>query len=122
MRVNLRGVPKKCHDFNHMPFPQLRTETIVVVVVPNICPFKLTKIQIKHQIFRLSHQRRKSRLPYFSTRTNGSHSLVDSAANVAWNIVIFPGASSFQKNASFFETAGRVPSTHRSANGDRHRH
>ena len=42
-----------------------------------------------------SHQRGRSKLSYFGTTTNGSHNLVDSAASVAWNLVIFPDTSSF---------------------------
>ena len=38
----------------------------------------------------------KVEMVYFDTKTNGSHNLVNTTVSVEWNIVIYPGASSFR--------------------------
>ena len=87
------GVPKKCHDFNRMSCPQLLTEPIVLMAPCwkhlSILIDKNSRQTLQQ---RFSHQRRKSKMSYLGTRGKCSQNLAF-AASVAWNIVLFPGAS-----------------------------
>ena len=91
----VQGVPKKCHDFNLMPFPQLLTKTIVLCT----CYFQHLSMLFDNNSSQtlqwISHQRKEEKLSHFDTKRNCSHNLVNSAANVAWNIMIFHGAFLF---------------------------
>ena len=51
----------------------------------------------------------KSKPSYSGTRTNGSHSFVGSAVRVAWNLVMYPGASSFRGVLAFSRPLARNP-------------
>ena len=91
-RYHLLGVPKKCHDFNRMSFLQLLTEPIVLMAPCSQHLSILIDKNSRQTLERFSHQRRKSKLSYFCTRGKCSQNLAF-AASVAWNIVLFPGAS-----------------------------
>ena len=81
-------VPSKHHHFNHLPFPQLFTEGLYFGhVVRNICRLWQKKNQSNSAIVFQPEQ--TSKQPYFEMRKkNGIHDLVDSAASVAWNLVM----------------------------------
>ena len=113
-------VGKKCHDLNCMSFPQLLSKTIVLwTCCSQQLPIFDKKTSKTLQWF--SHQRRKSKSCYFCTRTNDSQNLVESAASVAWNVVIYPDASSFRGMWAFSRPLAQFPTLITSATTDQHR-
>ena len=64
-------------------------------IVPNICRFYLTKIQVKRCNSFLTRGKSQNCLILVCGKRNSSNNSVDSAATVAWNLVIFPGAPPF---------------------------
>ena len=102
-----------CHDFTHMPLPQLLMETIEIWICCQHLSILYDKKKTKKKTLQwFSHQRRKSKLSSSDPRTNWNHNR-RLCGECSAEYRDLSRCRFVSRDVSRFETTGTVPSTHK---------